>query len=57
MLIEERDFEKSSGNHIDHFISILERYGIPTTLRRTLGADVDAACGQLRRRYIKKRGE
>lgn len=55
--IEERDFEKSSGNHIDHFISILERYGIPTTLRRTLGADIDAACGQLRRRYIKKRGE
>ena len=55
--IEERNFEKSNTVSINHFISILEKYGIPTTLRRTLGADIDAACGQLRRRYIKKRGE
>lgn len=55
--IEERNFKSSGASSVEHFIHILEQYGIPTTRRRTLGSDIDAACGQLRRRYIKKRGE
>lgn len=55
--IEERDFESSKASSIEQFIRIVEGYGVPTTRRRTLGADIDAACGQLRRGYIKKRGE
>lgn len=55
--IEERTYKSSQASRIQRFIHILEQYGVPTTLRRTLGADIDAACGQLRRRYIKKRGE
>ena len=55
--IEERSYESSKTSSIENFIRILESYHVPTTLRRTLGADIDAACGQLRRRYMKKRGE
>lgn len=55
--IEERDYKSSTPSSVDKFINILEHYHIPATKRRTLGADIDAACGQLRRRYIKKRGE
>ena len=55
--IEERNYKSSQASRIERFIHILEQYGVPTTLRRTLGADIEAACGQLRRRYIKKRGE
>ena len=55
--IEERNYKSSGASSVEKFIRILEQYGVPTTLRRTLGADIDAACGQLRRRYIKKRGE
>ncbi len=33
------------------FLQLLEREGLSATVRRTLGADIDAACGQLRRSY------
>ncbi|PHV71804.1 23S rRNA (adenine(2503)-C(2))-methyltransferase RlmN [Sporanaerobium hydrogeniformans] len=55
--IEERDYKESSVSHIQRFVKVLEEYHIPATVRRKLGSDIDAACGQLRRRYIKKRGE
>ena len=31
----------------------LEKYGINVTIRREMGRDIDGACGQLRRRYLK----
>jgi len=34
------------------FKSLLEKRGIETTVRRELGADINAACGQLRRSLI-----
>ncbi len=52
--IEERKYTSSTEKRIDKFKSTLEGYGVTTTLRRTLGADIEAACGQLRRRYLKK---
>ncbi|MDO4156212.1 MAG: 23S rRNA (adenine(2503)-C(2))-methyltransferase RlmN [Oscillospiraceae bacterium] len=36
------------------FQKTLERYGIPATIRRTLGSDIEAACGQLRRDALEK---
>lgn len=36
------------------FQKTLEKYGIPATIRRTLGSDIEAACGQLRRDALKK---
>lgn len=55
--IEERVYRGSDTLSINQFIKRLSAYGIETTLRRKLGADIDAACGQLRNRYMKERGE
>ena len=44
----EANFSKSSPEDIKSFADILENHGISTTVRRELGADIDAACGQLR---------
>ena len=42
-----KNFLRSSGNRIHAFKKILENAGISTTIRVTMGDDVDAACGQL----------
>lgn len=36
------------------FLKLLESYGINATLRRTLGEDIDGACGQLRAKFVKQ---
>jgi len=48
--IKERDFT-SDRKSAQRFREYLEQLGINATVRRTLGADIDAACGQLRREY------
>ena len=47
--VKERDYKKSTDNRIADFIKVLEKYGINVTVRRTLGSDINASCGQLRR--------
>ena len=42
--------EPSSPERIEHFRTLLEKRGVNATVRRRMGADIDAACGQLRRR-------
>jgi len=42
------DYRKSRSDRLRSFISILERSGITATVRRTLGSDINASCGQLR---------
>ena len=42
-------YEKSKKESIRNFIAVLERAGITATVRRTLGSDINASCGQLRR--------
>ncbi|MFZ5989073.1 MAG: 23S rRNA (adenine(2503)-C(2))-methyltransferase RlmN, partial [Bacillota bacterium] len=42
-------YRKSAREKIQKFKDILESYGIETTVRRELGSDINAACGQLRR--------
>ena len=41
--------QPSTRPRIRRFMDILEKRGIPVTVRRTLGADIQASCGQLRR--------
>jgi 23S rRNA (adenine2503-C2)-methyltransferase len=41
-------WSRPSQNRQERFLSILHRHGIPATLRREKGGDIDAACGQLR---------
>ena len=48
--IKERDFH-SSRPAAESFCRLLNSLGVNATVRRTLGADIDAACGQLRREY------
>ena len=42
-------YKKSRQNRIRSFIAVLEKAGITATVRRTLGSDINASCGQLRR--------
>lgn len=59
--VEERQFQPSTPGHMKAFIKILEEAGVNVTVRRKLGEDVDASCGQLRRkldaRIHEQRGE
>ena len=47
--VEESGFETSGKKTVEAFAATLERKGIRATVRRTLGADINASCGQLRR--------
>jgi 23S rRNA (adenine2503-C2)-methyltransferase len=52
--VEERQFKPSTQGHMKAFMKILDEGGVNYTVRRTLGSDVDASCGQLRRKMEKK---
>ncbi len=47
--VKERDFVRSGKKAVALFASTLEKFGIRATVRRKLGADINASCGQLRR--------
>jgi 23S rRNA (adenine2503-C2)-methyltransferase len=51
--VEESPLKPSTKAAVAKFQKILEDGGIPATVRRTLGGDIDASCGQLRRKYTK----
>ena len=55
--VEEREFRPSTSGHMKAFIKILEDEKVNVTVRRRLGSDVDASCGQLRRKMQQKIGE
>ncbi|WP_315067352.1 23S rRNA (adenine(2503)-C(2))-methyltransferase RlmN [uncultured Clostridium sp.] len=50
--IKENSYKRSSKKSIDDFSEILKNHGIEVTVRREMGSDINAACGQLRRSYI-----
>lgn len=52
--VVETAFKKSDNNIIERFKATLEKCGITATVRRTLGADINASCGQLRRSETRK---
>ena len=52
--VEESPLKPSSRQAVQRFQKILEEGGISATVRRTLGGDIDASCGQLRRKYAKE---
>ena len=53
--VEESPLKPSSREAVALFQKTLEDGGIPATVRRTLGGDIDASCGQLRRKYTKNK--
>lgn len=52
--IENGKYDKSSNESIIKFRDYLNEHGIVATIRRELGSDIDAACGQLRRKNLNK---
>ena len=52
--VEESPLKPSSRAAVAKFQKILEAGGVTATVRRTLGGDIDASCGQLRRKYNKE---
>ena len=51
--IENGKYAKSTNENIIKFRDYLNEHGIVATIRRELGSDIDAACGQLRRKNLK----
>lgn len=52
--IKERDYKKSGNAAIQNFKNTLEKKSIACTIRREMGSDINAACGQLRRSHTLK---
>ncbi len=50
--IKERNYMQSGSKNILNFKNLLEKYRINVTIRREMGTDIDAACGQLRKSYM-----
>ncbi len=55
--VKENSYEKSDRKALMKFCDKLNGLHINTTVRRTLGGDIDASCGQLRRKSTKKGGD
>ena len=52
--VEETGFKRAGAAAVKAFAAVLEKNGIRATVRRRLGADINASCGQLRRENMKK---
>lgn len=50
--IEERDYKKGNKKQINDFCERLNKRGINATIRRELGSDIQASCGQLRKKLL-----
>lgn len=48
--VDERSFEPTTPERLKEFKKLLEREGVNVTVRRRLGGDIDASCGQLRKK-------
>jgi 23S rRNA (adenine2503-C2)-methyltransferase len=53
--VEETGFKKGTDESAHAFAAALEKQGVVATVRRRLGADVNAACGQLRRKAMQEK--
>lgn len=53
--VEENDFKRCSNNQVFRFRDELNHLGIKATIRKEFGSDIEAACGQLRAKYSKKK--
>lgn len=52
--INERNYQRSDEDSVQKFKLILEKKSINGTIRKSMGSDIDAACGQLRRKYVEQ---
>jgi 23S rRNA (adenine2503-C2)-methyltransferase len=52
--VKERDYNPATHGNVLNFKNILEKNSINATIRREMGSDINAACGQLRKSYAAK---
>ena len=52
--VEESGFKKGSQSEINRFLNLLTKQGVNATIRRELGSDISASCGQLRKKTLKE---
>ncbi len=50
--VKENSYKKPDRSKVERFCKLMNDLGINTTIRRTLGSDIDASCGQLRGKAI-----
>jgi 23S rRNA (adenine2503-C2)-methyltransferase len=50
--VREREFRRPDQRAVANFKNNLEKSGINVTIRRSMGSDIDGACGQLRRGFL-----
>lgn len=55
--INESAHKRSTNERLQRFMKILNSKGVNTTIRRSLGSDIDASCGQLRSKHVRKKTE
>lgn len=55
--VKETGLKGTSESNVKKFIQLLTDLGISATRRRTMGQDIEGACGQLRRRYLNDRND
>lgn len=55
--IRERNYRRVNQNSVQKFKVLLEKNAINVTIRRGMGKDIDAACGQLRKTYMEEKGK
>lgn len=53
--VKEKGLQSVTDKDAYKFLGLLEKGGLSATLRRRMGADIDGACGQLRRRYLEEK--
>ena len=51
--VKENQLKSVADKDAYRFLGLLERGGVSATVRRRMGDDIEGACGQLRRRYLK----
>ncbi len=51
--VDETGFKRTDKNQVETFRQYLENHKIPATVRREMGSDINAACGQLRKNRLK----
>lgn len=52
--VPEQGFERPSKNAVERFVHILQKNRVNATVRKEMGKDIDAACGQLRAKFAKE---
>ena len=50
--VRENSFKRATEKSVKEFENIIKNIGVEVTVRREMGSDINAACGQLRRSYI-----